>query len=68
MKVFIEPYYTRARLHSALGHRPPEEFEHAVAPGMPAGAATMEFFHPTEGADTEGGTRVKNTVRPTGAY
>jgi hypothetical protein len=44
MKVFIEPYYTRARLHSALDHRPPEEFEHAVAPGMPAGAATMEFF------------------------
>ena len=28
---FIEQYYNRLRLHSALGYRPPEEFEHAVA-------------------------------------
>jgi len=32
MAVFIEQYYNRTRLHSALGYRPPEEFEHAVAP------------------------------------
>jgi transposase InsO family protein len=24
---FIEHYYNRCRLHSALGYRPPEEFE-----------------------------------------
>jgi hypothetical protein len=24
---FIEQYYNRLRLHSALGYRPPEEFE-----------------------------------------
>ena len=66
MKVFIDQYYTRARLYSALGYRSPKEFEHAVAPGMPAGAATMEFFHPTEGSETEGGKSVKKTVRPTG--
>lgn len=27
---FIERYYNRVRLHSALGYRPPEEFEAAV--------------------------------------
>jgi hypothetical protein len=32
MEAFIEQYYNRARLHSALGYRPPEEFEHAVCP------------------------------------
>ena len=63
---FIEQYYNRARLHSALGYRPPEEFEHAVGPGHPSTAATIAFFHPTEGAETEGGKRVKKTVRPTG--
>lgn len=30
IEVFIEQYYNRARLHSVLGYRPPEEFEHAV--------------------------------------
>ena len=28
---FIERYYNRIRLHSALGYRPPEEFEQAAA-------------------------------------
>ena len=31
MAAFIDQYYTRIRLHSALGYRPPEEFEHAMA-------------------------------------
>ena len=45
---FIEPYYNRSRLHSALGYRPPEEFEqmataaeHNLAGGY--GAASMSF-------------------------
>ena len=39
---FIERYYNRCRLHSALGYRSPEEFEQAV--GSPAMGATMSFF------------------------
>ena len=27
VREFIEHYYNRCRLHSALGYRPPEEFE-----------------------------------------
>jgi putative transposase len=42
---FIERYYNRIRLHSALGYRSPEEFEKAAcgqADGC--GAASMSFF------------------------
>jgi hypothetical protein len=32
--VFIEQYYNRFRLHSALGYRPPEEFEQEIGFGL----------------------------------
>jgi hypothetical protein len=32
IEVFIEQYYNRCRLHSALGYRPPEEFEQEASP------------------------------------
>jgi putative transposase len=44
---FIERYYNRIRLHSALGYLPPEEFEQKAAQPGPAGgrgAASMSFF------------------------
>lgn len=66
MAVFIEQYYNRTRLHSALGYRPPEEFEQAVAPVNPSGAPTMQFFQPAEGAASERAKSVKKNVRPTG--
>jgi transposase InsO family protein len=42
---FIERYYNRCRLHSALGYRPPEEFEQAAAINQAdgCGAASMSF-------------------------
>jgi transposase InsO family protein len=45
---FIEQYYNRSRLHSALGYRPPQEFEQlASAAGQNlaggCGAASMSF-------------------------
>ena len=48
---FLESYYNRLRLHSALGYQTPEEFERAAAatpvpPGGNHGAATMKFFTP----------------------
>lgn len=45
---FIDQYYNRSRLHSALGYRPPEEVEHmAAAEAIPPGA-TMSFFRHRE--------------------
>jgi putative transposase len=41
---FIERYYNRCRLHSALGYRPPEEFEQAVRTETTSLSATMSFF------------------------
>jgi putative transposase len=43
---FIEQYYNRLRLHSALGYRFPEEFEQQIKASGSAESrsATMEFF------------------------
>jgi putative transposase len=43
---FIEQYYNRDRLHSALGYSTPEEFEQATSSATPATGATLRFFRP----------------------
>jgi len=45
---FIEQYYNRQRLHSALGYRPPEEFEKAAATTTTSDGASMSFFRHQE--------------------
>jgi hypothetical protein len=40
---FIEQYYNRQRLHSALGYRSPEEFEQKTESWAESRSATMEF-------------------------
>lgn len=42
IEIFIEQYYNRQRLHSALGYRPPEEFERTAKAS--SAAASMSFF------------------------
>lgn len=44
LELFIQQYYNRHRLHSALGYRPPEEFEEAMDSTDPSKGATMSFF------------------------
>ena len=54
LEEFIDAYYNRLRLHSALGYRTPEEFERdatAAAPASSGGnpdAAVMTYFTPKE--------------------
>ena len=66
LEEFIEQYYNRLRLHSALGYRTPEEFEQAVAVVPVSGdlqaAATMQFFAPPEpdGSHSSGASAVRS--------
>jgi transposase InsO family protein len=52
LEEFLENYYNRLRLHSALGYRTPEEFERDTAPmagsSRPHDAAAMKYFTPKE--------------------
>lgn len=44
LEEFIDRYYNRVRLHSALSYQPPEEFEQSLVPTLSTSAATMSFF------------------------
>src|SRR2546430_5140407 len=44
LEAFIEQYYNRCRLHSALGYRSPEEFEREASTTVNSAGATLSFF------------------------
>jgi putative transposase len=54
VEAFMDGYYNRCRLHSALGYRPPEEFETEMEErnlGTASTGATIRFFRNWEGSD-----------------
>ncbi len=52
---FIEEYYNRQRLHSALGYRSPEEFEQQSERGLAADSrgATVQFIVNDENSENQ---------------
>jgi len=63
---FIEQYYNRVRLHSALGYSSPEEFEDAASSTTPATGATMRFFWPGALARAASSARAQAAATETG--
>jgi len=63
IEAFIEQYYNRCRLHSALGYRPPEEFEREANTGVNSAGATMSFFRHEEIYQSDEG-RKRSGERP----
>jgi transposase InsO family protein len=48
LEEFIDHYYNRCRLHSALGYRTPEEFERQLGPAAGLAGPTLSFFRHRE--------------------
>jgi hypothetical protein len=64
---FIDSYYNRVRLHSALGYKPPEEFEQAVKASTVSQGATMSFFRHQEIYRSDVGSEVEREPAETGS-
>lgn len=56
---FIDSYYNRVRLHSALDYKPPEEFEQSVAPGPTSQGATLSFLRHEEIYQSDVGSKTE---------
>ena len=64
---FIERYYNRCRLHSALGYRPPEEFEQNASSETTSAGATLSFFRHEEIYRTDDLSKMKREPSDVGS-